>query len=348
MELKTRRRLFYLSVAIFVVVTPIILLYAAGYRLGEDWSLSKTGGIYIHSPLSGSEIYINNALEKTTNLLQSGVFISNLKPGSYEMLVAKEDYWPWQKKLAVRSELVTEANAFLIPRTPEGSVLMRGRFSSLYASPLNNILLIEEDRGAKKYIVFYNPNNKEFLNNNSTSTTKILSTYQKIENIYWDDGTAYIKAVKDIKVTFDFARNTANATYAAIPESLQDEEKTLGISPRFIKYDPRERIRLTALGNAVYAEWLPANLPLPYFLQKIKEQIVVATSEIRAIAFYPNRHDLIIYASANGVFVSEIDGRDKRNAQPIYKGSNPTFVAFAGEYKIYVLDNEVLMAIDLP
>lgn len=348
MELKTRRRLFYLSVIIFVIVTPLILLYAAGYRLAEDWSISKTGGIYAQSSISGSEIYINNVLKKTTNLLQGGVFLPNLKPGSYDILVVKEDYWPWQKTLMVRSELVTESRAFTIPRTPEGRVLMRGKFSSLYASPLDGILLIEEERGAKKYISFYDPDSNGFLNNNSTSTAKILSAYQKIENIYWDDGAVYVKAAKNIKVTFNLARNTVSAMYAAIPESLQNEEKELGITSRLIKYDSRERIRLTAEGNTVQAEWLPRDLPLPYFLERKKERIIAAASEIRAVAFYPNRRDLMIYAEGNGVFVAELDGRAKRNIQPLYKGSKPSFVTFSGEYKIYILDNDVLMAVDLP
>ncbi|MBI5742740.1 MAG: hypothetical protein HZA25_02800, partial [Candidatus Niyogibacteria bacterium] len=50
MPLKTRRWLLLFSAVAFLILTPFILLYTAGYRLTDDWQFRKTGGIYIHSP----------------------------------------------------------------------------------------------------------------------------------------------------------------------------------------------------------------------------------------------------------------------------------------------------------
>ncbi|MBI5742575.1 MAG: hypothetical protein HZA25_01920, partial [Candidatus Niyogibacteria bacterium] len=348
---KTRRWLLLFSAVAFLILTPFILLYTAGYRLTDDWQFRKTGGIYIHSPISGSEIFLNDALQKTTNLLQTGVFIQNLRPAKYNALVAKEDHWPWQKELTVRSELVTEANAFLIPRSPDGRVILRGNFLSLYGSPKNEVLMIEESSNGKKRLVFYQPSGDKFLTVNSTSTAKILANYNDLKNIYSESGAIYVEnnAGKIIQTTFDLGKNLTSAKYIAqLPDTLLTDKNAPEVPAQLVKYDARERLRVYAQGNVIFAEWLPTDLPLPYFLQSKKERIVSARLAIRALDLYPNRRDLVIYAAETGVYVTELDGRGGRNTQPLYKGAAPTFTLLSGDNKIYVLDGDALMEIGLP
>ena len=92
-----RKILFWLSVFIFFALVPVAVLYSLGYRINSDLSLKKTGGMYIYSPVSGSEIFLSGELQKRTNLLQSGVFIENLIPGKFQVLVAREGYFAWSK-----------------------------------------------------------------------------------------------------------------------------------------------------------------------------------------------------------------------------------------------------------
>jgi hypothetical protein len=352
MPLKTRRWLLLFSAITFLILTPFVLLYTAGYRLTDDWKFRKTGGIYIHSPLSGSEIFLNDTLQKTTNLLQTGVFIQNLKPAKYNALVLKDGYWPWQKELMVKSELVTEASAFLIPRSPDGRVILRGHFLSLYGSPEDEVLMLEELNGGKKRLVFYQPSGDKFMTVNSTSTAKILAGYHNLKNIYSENGAIYVEnnAGKIIQATFDLNKTLVSAKYITkIPETLLPADINPPEAPaHLIKYDVRERLRVYAQGNVIFAEWLPSDLPLPYFLQSKKERIVSARLAIRALDLYPNRRDLVIYAAETGVYVTELDGRGNRNTQPLYKGAAPTFALLSGDNKIYILDGDALMEIELP
>ena len=69
---------------------PVVIMYSLGYRLDENFKLKKTGGIYISSDFTGSEIFLDDKLIKKTNLLQNGVFIDNLSPRTYEILVLNE------------------------------------------------------------------------------------------------------------------------------------------------------------------------------------------------------------------------------------------------------------------
>src|SRR3989344_1603003 len=107
-----RRILFWLSVAFFLALVPVTVLYSLGYRFDRNFVLRKTGGLYIASDVSGSEIFINGELERRTNLLQSGVFVQNLAPNRYKVLVAREGYLGWSKELQIFFRFTTRRTTF--------------------------------------------------------------------------------------------------------------------------------------------------------------------------------------------------------------------------------------------
>lgn len=330
------------------MLTPLILLYTGGYRLSDGWNITKTGGIYIYSPASGSEIFLNNDFQKQTNILQSGVFIQNLKPTKYSALVAKEGYWPWQKQLTVEQQLVTEVRAFLIPQSPQGKTLLRGPLDSIYA-PINNVLIFEEIKNRTRKIVFYLPHSGEFLTNFSSDTAQILSSTQKISSVYSTDNVVYVRrGQKTIKAEVDSSANTVKASYDAIPENLMADEKALNMPAQFIKYDPRHNLKLWKTDtNEILAEWINTSSPLPYYMQSGKEIILQAQNKIKNLDFFPSRRDVIIFAAGNGIFAIELDGRGGRNMQPIYKGKDPNFTIFPSQKIIYILDDGALSQIEL-
>lgn len=117
--LSKKRRLGYVIflIVLFVVFTPLLILYASGYRLDKAFRLETTGGLYISTTHSGAEIYLESDLVKRTSIFQKNAFIQNLKPSSYSILVKKEGYQEWRKTLAVFAETVTEAYPFMFPTT---------------------------------------------------------------------------------------------------------------------------------------------------------------------------------------------------------------------------------------
>ena len=60
---------------IFIIVVPLFILDAKGYRLDlkEVLKFSQTGGLYISTDQSGIEIYINGELVKKTSIIQKSV-----------------------------------------------------------------------------------------------------------------------------------------------------------------------------------------------------------------------------------------------------------------------------------
>lgn len=127
MNLQKRKIYFLGAVAVFIIATPVLILYSTGFRFDfKTFSLAKTGGIFVSSDPKGVDIYINNELtEKTSaNIFSQGGLVSGLKQNEYAVTLKKNGYKDWGKKLAVSENLVTEArNIFLVPEKPLGKVV---------------------------------------------------------------------------------------------------------------------------------------------------------------------------------------------------------------------------------
>lgn len=115
MSVIKRRLLSMFFILLFLVLAPIIIFYANGNILGSGWNILATGGIFIQSIPSGSELYINNKYNSTINFFTRDYLLKNLKPGVYTVLVKKDGYNDWGNKIKVNASLVTESRVFMLP-----------------------------------------------------------------------------------------------------------------------------------------------------------------------------------------------------------------------------------------
>jgi len=148
--LKKKARFLVFSL-VFIIVSPLLVLYANGDIFGDGWSLLKTGGIYINSAPINSEIYINSKLKNNTSFFERDILVKNLKSGIYEVVVKKEGYNTWLKKINVSNNLVSDANVFML----------------------------QEEIGVRD---IPKENTNDF--NNGTTTTKIKELNEEYEYIY--------------------------------------------------------------------------------------------------------------------------------------------------------------------
>ena len=93
------RKLVFISfISLFVVLTPLLILYSLGYRYDFSTNnVEKNGAFYIKSYPKGANIYIDNidTEEKTPRQ------VTNIKPGLYNLEIKKEKYVPWNKQLYI-------------------------------------------------------------------------------------------------------------------------------------------------------------------------------------------------------------------------------------------------------
>ena len=108
---------FFFSLALYMILLPIILSYSLGYHIDfHKFVIYKTGILSLKSAPSGASIYINGKLHSDITPAR----IEELRPGTYSVEVKRENFYPWQKDLTVRPNMVTRAeNILLFPTLQE-------------------------------------------------------------------------------------------------------------------------------------------------------------------------------------------------------------------------------------
>lgn len=178
MRSSTRSRLFLSFTAIFIAVTPIVVLYSQGYRI--DWKkgdLIKTGALFIEPHPAPVELYINEKLKKERSFIFQNIYIGNLLPKSYNVQVKKDGYSTWKKNLTVLPKLVTEAkNVRLFPRNKNPERLM-SNVKNFYFAPSKKYIAIVEKSTAPQINIFSLEERREFLlfTDNATTTDYDIS-----------------------------------------------------------------------------------------------------------------------------------------------------------------------------
>jgi hypothetical protein len=116
MNRKLRRFIFIAFVVLFFVLSAVILPYAFGYQL--NWSgmkLQRTGMFDIKTVPGGAVIYLNGQIQQSFIGKLSGqatpvttpAKLANQTPGTYQIKLELDGYWPWTKQLTVRPNETT-------------------------------------------------------------------------------------------------------------------------------------------------------------------------------------------------------------------------------------------------
>jgi len=145
MKLFYRRILYLAFIAAFLIITPLLILYANGYELNlKSKGLVKTGMFILDSEPRGALIYLNgrpqtafldSVLFGKKNYLTTPAKIKSLAPGDYEVKIELNGYWPWQKKLTIYPGASTYAEDILLFKKDLPIPLVSGKMKKIYYSP---------------------------------------------------------------------------------------------------------------------------------------------------------------------------------------------------------------------
>jgi hypothetical protein len=94
-----RRLLFYLFLAAFLILCPLVILHVLGYdlRLGGRKPIVATGDLYVASFPAGARVFVDDqehARPTPTSIL-------DLKPGMHKLTLWAQGYLPWTVSLTV-------------------------------------------------------------------------------------------------------------------------------------------------------------------------------------------------------------------------------------------------------
>ncbi|HRY31294.1 MAG TPA: hypothetical protein P5328_02815 [Candidatus Paceibacterota bacterium] len=316
---KTRRRVFLILLLVFILLAPVILARSLGYRLEqlEDiFTLVKMGGIYLHSDVVGTQIYLDGKYVEKSGLLLRNTLIQDLKPErEYKVTVVKDGMHSWEKTLAVYPGVVTEARVLMLPTEIASAEIypftdkngMGTTTPQTFVSIQNGI-----------------PTNPEYLNLQKLFKEATTTPEQK---------------------TIASAKNAVSTTtnIKSIPKYFSE----LGVS------DPDALENLIIRGDSVLwlsdgkvlVHWVSEDSVAPYYycldFTKCREVITVSLDEpIISFDFLPGRDDVLVALTSGGLFAVEIDDRSERNIQPVYLGENLEF-RIDSKDQIVILDSDI-------
>lgn len=145
MKLLYRRILALTFIAAFLIITPLLILYANGYELSlKNKGLVKTGMFILDSEPRGALIYLNgqpqtafldSILPGKKNYLATPAKVKNLTPGDYDVKIELDGYWPWQKKLSIYPGASTYAEDILLFKKDLPIPLVIGKMKKIFYSP---------------------------------------------------------------------------------------------------------------------------------------------------------------------------------------------------------------------
>ncbi len=372
---KNRNRTFIFLLLIFMVSIPLLYLYATGYRF--DFAMPSnfvgTGGLYVAVERTGAEIYIDGELVRETRVFRRAFYAQNLDPKTHRVHVQKEGHHTWVKELPVTPHLVTEAQAFNLPVSPQVRVI--SEWNSATGSPIIRTALITAST----------TNDVLATSTKATTTFMINSEYVTLIEHF---GTTTEEKKEETLIKRLEGALTATTTPEEIIEATTTKE-TNGV-------------RLYEASERLYAAWVGPFEQMPYYYcaetfpryststedeiddeavantalvsqskQKEEQEIdaevdtdeqnalmhPVQTVPLNAVCepaipmdtkwqtfhnfdFFPGSTDLVVMELEDGIYVAEIDNRSWQNVQPLIMGNNLRMYIESGN--IYVYDGSLI------
>lgn len=153
MTLSTRRFLYITFILLFVTITPLVSLYASGYKLGGGFKVEKTGILILDTAPREAKIYIDGKPEQKfwrkifnvdASYIRTPAKIKNLLPGEYFVKMEIDGYWPWQKKLKILPGQSTYAETVTLFKRDVPIIVESGSFISLKKENENFFTLSQE------------------------------------------------------------------------------------------------------------------------------------------------------------------------------------------------------------
>lgn len=318
-----RRMILCGAVLFFLLTVPAILLYAWGY--GFDWQRGKpvlTGGFHFSSIPKKAEVYINGELGGLTPL-----FVTRLKPYSYQIVIEKEGFRPWSKKLRVESKLITNAHdVLLIPVNPRVETIELNlpadfAFETVGARDIE----IPDDN-------YFTDSNGYVFRKIDTKQSRQISEIPMLGKAACD-----FFALSDEKIAgLDgngtlYILDTETKSFKKMAQNVQaiqfsdDEEKLLYLTP--------SEIWVYYFENAE---------------ENIKKMLITRLSQtIKKTVWNDLTDEHIIFLTEEEIKVIELDSRDVRNTIDVLKISADDIAYNERENKIYVIKGKELLSISL-
>jgi hypothetical protein len=214
-----------LIVLFLIAGTIVVVLLGRGYGLNLNGSgpiLAGTGLLVATSSPDGAQVIINGHLTTATDNT------INLAPGDYDVKIFKEGYFPWEKKITVKKEVVSKADALLFPTAPQlASITNVGILNPVIDPSLTKIAYAVASQSAVKngiYILDMSSRPILTLQNASSQIAQDIANTFSSSTFTWSPDSAQILANIETKqntfTKYLLQTNTLNQTPQDVTETI--------------------------------------------------------------------------------------------------------------------------------
>ncbi len=331
----TRRKLFYLLVAAFLMIAPLLIAYALGYTLDlAKRDVKKTGGIFIKSKVPRLAIFLNGSFAKETSLISGGALLTDITPGTYLLRIEKADHGPWSKTVTVVPEIVTELRGILlIPHISLVATTTKKELAPFTATSTPSAYVFSLD---KKGNMIRKSGDKSDIAATGVNSFAVLKT-----QVFFVDKNGFLARLNpDTKVSETIARpgfylSENPMKFILSPRGevvlidsaggifFLDSANTInpsGSEALNIRFDSKGEKMLIHKERSVEVRWLADNRYQPFQKKGDEEIILRLDSPISDARWFYKDDAHIVIRTADGIFLTELDGRGGRNTFELLSG----------------------------
>lgn len=202
---KLNKQLIF-SVTIFlglILATVLVVLYGKGYRFGigeGKIEFNGTGLLVAKSVPDGAQVFVDDKLKTATNNT------INIAPGEYDVKIIKEGYFQWVKRVKIQTEVVTKADALLIPTAPKlESITDIGASKPIIDPTLTKVAFIVSSQSATRNGIYVFDMRSNPLLTLQSSSTQIVDdssdTFSEADISWSPDGKDLIATISAGRIT---------------------------------------------------------------------------------------------------------------------------------------------------
>jgi hypothetical protein len=274
-----------------------------GYRVDfAKMKITATGGIYVRAWPQASDIVVDSKLSNKPNMFTNAVFVQNLLPQQHSVLIKKEGYFDYQKKIDVKENKVTKLESILLIKKDLAFSPLAEKTDYFSISPDNKNIITEgpatKSLGFQYFSLSSQDQKKTFL---------LAFPGAKVLDIKWSDDSskALIKIQKPYLVSYYIFDASKDIQQTVALAYLDENSKQ-------ISFNPQDSSQIFYVENKTL-----------YSLKNSKVSVV-----IKNLITYKFSNGNILWLSAEG-FLSKSDNSgkliEKMTTEPITLSGNETY-----------------------
>ena len=183
-----RLLMLILFIIAFFVISPIIIMYTAGYRY--DWRnglLKETGAISVDVEPKNATVYLNGIKLQD----KMPIRLNNIAPAKYSLRIAAPGYFDWLKEIEVKNKQTNYTKEISLIKKNKPQILINGKIDNMAISYDGRFIIYSTQKNSSTEI---------WLWNNTNQQATILSRFNSLEptTIIWAEKNNYALIVDSI------------------------------------------------------------------------------------------------------------------------------------------------------